>query len=136
MKKVAAADVVIFGGGVAGLWLLHRLRQAGYSAVLFESGTLGGGQTSKAQGIIHGGMKYALQGALTKDSQAMSDMPTVWRQCLAGEGEINLSGVSVLSQQHYLWSPHRFTAKLTGLLASHSLQIRKSKESLFISTSC
>lgn len=121
MNKTAAADVVIFGGGVAGLWLLHRLRQAGYSAILFESDTLGGGQTNKAQGIIHGGMKYALQGVLTGDANAVSDMPALWRDCLQGKGEINLSSVPILSQHHYLWSPGKFTSKFTGFLASAAL---------------
>jgi glycerol-3-phosphate dehydrogenase len=121
MKKMAAADVVIFGGGVAGLWLLNRLRQTGFSALLFESGALGGGQTHKAQGIIHGGMKYALEGIMTKEATVMADMPNLWRECLAGKGEIDLSGVPVLSQQHYLWAPSKFTSKLTGLLASATL---------------
>lgn len=121
MKKCAAADVVIFGGGIAGLWLLNRLRQSGLSAILFESGALGGGQTHKAQGIIHGGMKYALQGVLTRDAQAMSDMPSLWRDCLSGRGEIDLSHVPVLSPKHYLWSPNKFTAKLTGMLATATL---------------
>lgn len=121
MKKIAAADIVIFGGGIAGLWLLNRLRQAGLSALLFESGALGGGQTGKAQGIIHGGMKYALQGILTKDAMAMADLPIYWKKCLEGKGEVDLSGVPVLSQNHFLWSPNKFTAKLTGFLASTTL---------------
>lgn len=121
MKKIAAADIVIFGGGIAGLWLLNRLRQAGLSAILFESGALGGGQTGKSQGIIHGGMKYALQGILTNDAAVLADIPVYWKQCLEGKGEVDLSGVPVLSQHHYLWSPNRFTAKLTGFLASTTL---------------
>ncbi len=121
MKKVAAADVVIFGGGIAGLWLLHRLRQAGFSALLFDSGALGGGQTHKAQGIIHGGIKYVLQGKMTKDAQAITDMPALWKACLQGCGEIDLSGVPILSMQQYLWAPHKFTSKLTGFLASAAL---------------
>ncbi|TAK79263.1 MAG: FAD-dependent oxidoreductase [Gammaproteobacteria bacterium] len=121
MKKVAAADVVIFGGGIAGLWLLNRLRQSGFSAILFESGSLGGGQTHKAQGIIHGGMKYALQGVLSADSKAMSEMPERWRQCLQGKGEIDLSAVPVLSSQHYLWAPTKFGSKLAGFFAGAAL---------------
>lgn len=121
MKKTAAADVVIFGGGVAGLWLLNRLRRLGLSTILFESGSLGGGQTFKSQGIIHGGMKYALQGVLTADARAMADMPERWRQCLRGTGEIDLSCVPVLSSQHYLWSPSKFTSKLTGFIAGATL---------------
>ena len=121
MKKTAAADVVIFGGGIAGLWLLNRLRTKGLSAILFESGALGGGQTHKSQGIIHGGMKYALQGKLTKEAKAIADMPAIWRNCLKGEGEIDLREVPVLSMQQYLWSPGKFTSKLTGFLASTTL---------------
>ena len=121
MKKIAEADIVIFGGGIAGLWVLNRLRQSGLSAILFESGALGGGQTHKSQGIIHGGMKYVLQGMLTQAARSMMDMPTLWRQCLQGEGEVDLSGVPVLSSQQCLWAPHKFTSKLTGFLASATL---------------
>lgn len=121
MQKRAAADVVIFGGGIAGLWLLNRLRQLGLSVLLFESGALGGGQTHKAQGIIHGGMKYALQGMMTGEARAMADMPVYWKQCLAGKGDVDLSAVPILSPQHYLWSPHKFTSKLTGFLAGAAL---------------
>lgn len=121
MKKLASADVVIFGGGVAGLWLLNRLRQAGLSVVLFESLALGGGQTQKSQGILHGGTKYALHGALSNDALAIADMPDYWKKCLQGQGDINLSDVAVLSNQQYLWSPNKFAAKLTGFLASAAL---------------
>jgi glycerol-3-phosphate dehydrogenase len=121
MKKIAAADIAIFGGGIAGLWLLNRLRKAGFSVLLFESGALGGGQTHKAQGIIHGGMKYALQGVLTNEAHAMADMPSLWKQCILGKGELDLSGVPVLSEKHYLWAPNKFTSKLTGFLASTAL---------------
>lgn len=125
MKK-AAADIVIFGGGIAGLWALNRLRQQGLSVILFESGYLGGGQTHKSQGIIHGGMKYALQGSSTKDAQAMAGMPTLWKQCLQGQGEIDLSHVPILSSQQYLWSPYQLTAKLTGFFANLALQSKVS----------
>jgi len=121
MKKIAAADIVIFGGGIAGLWLLHRLRQSGLSVLLFESGALGGGQTGKSQGIIHGGLKYALQGILTNDALTMADLPVYWQKCLEGNGEIDLTAVPVLSRNHFLWSPNKFTAKLTGFLASTTL---------------
>ena len=49
LKKVS-------GGGIAGLWLNARLRQAGYQSLLVERGALGGGQSVKSQGIIHGGI--------------------------------------------------------------------------------
>ena len=42
-------DIVILGGGIAGLWLLNRLRNAGYAAVLLESTALGTGQRCDAE---------------------------------------------------------------------------------------
>ena len=121
MRNSVSVDIVIFGGGIAGLWLLSRLRAEGYSAILLETGALGGGQTSKSQGIIHGGMKYALTGAMNSEALAMADMPTLWRECLEGKGELNLSAVPVLSPHQYLWSPQKFTSKLTGFLAGATL---------------
>ncbi len=120
--KNAVVDIVIMGGGVAGLWLLNRLRQQGYVVVLLESGTLGGGQTIKAQGIIHGGMKYALQGQLTAAMHAIATMPALWRQALAGEGHIDLSHVTVLSPHQYLWTTGGVTSKMAGFFASLSLK--------------
>src|SRR5258708_4979084 len=114
MKQTVEADIVIFGGGIAGLWLLNRLRELGFCAILLESNTLGGGQTHKAQGIIHGGLKYALQGTVTGATQAIADMPSVWRQCLRGEGVIDLREVPVLSTEQYLWSTGSLTSKLAG----------------------
>lgn len=121
MKQAVTADIVIFGGGIAGLWLLSRLRKAGLTVILFETNALGGGQTHKAQGIIHGGMKYALQGVLTKEATGMSDVPAWWRACLAGKGEIDLSQVPILSEKHYLWSPSKIASKFAGLVASTAL---------------
>lgn len=121
MKHTAAADIVIFGGGIAGLWLLNRLRKTGLSVILFESGALGGGQTYKSQGIIHGGIKYALQGTFTHEARSMADLPMLWRACLSGDGEINLANVPILSPQQYLWAPGKFTSLLTGMIASAAL---------------
>lgn len=121
MNKVVTVDIAIFGGGIAGLWLLQKLHAAGFSAILLESGALGGGQTCKSQGIIHGGMKYALTGAMNSEALAMSDMPDVWRACLDGKGEVDLSAVPVLSKNQFLWSPQKFASKLTGFLAGAAL---------------
>ncbi|HCS51023.1 MAG TPA: FAD-dependent oxidoreductase, partial [Planctomycetaceae bacterium] len=59
------ADIVIIGGGIAGLWTLDELRRNGVRALLLENRTLGFGQTISSQGIIHGGLKYSLKGVLT-----------------------------------------------------------------------
>jgi glycerol-3-phosphate dehydrogenase len=111
-------DIAIMGGGIAGLWLLNRLCNQGYNAILFEQGDLGGVQTIASQGMIHGGMKYALGGALTGASEAIADMPDHWRRCLNGEGDVDLSHSKVLSQHFYLWSTQSIGSRVTSFLAS------------------
>ena len=122
--QVTRVDVVIFGGGVAGLWLLNRLRNTGYQAVLLEADRLGAGQTRYAQGIIHGGTKYALTGKLTGSSEAIAEMPGLWRACLAGEGELDLRQAKLLSTNQFMWSTESLTSKMAGFFASKLMRSR------------
>ncbi|MBV4460658.1 FAD-dependent oxidoreductase [Pseudomonas sp. COR58] len=124
MPSTISTDVLIVGAGVAGLWLNARLRRQGFSTVLVESASLGGGQSVKSQGIIHGGAKYALHGALTGASEAIADMPRRWREALAGDGELDLAGVRLLSEAHYLWSPGTLAGNLTSFFASKAVRGR------------
>jgi glycine/D-amino acid oxidase-like deaminating enzyme len=112
-------DCLIFGGGVAGLWLLNRLRQAGYSALLLTNGALGGHQTINSAGMIHGGLKYGLS-ALTRDEQ-LDDMPVIWQQCLQNNGEIDLSAVQHLAYEQHLWAESTSTAQAALFLTAHAL---------------
>lgn len=111
-------DVIIIGGGVAGLWTLNRLCNAGYDAYLFDHGDLGSGQSVASQGMIHGGIKYALGGALTGSSEAIAAMPAVWKRCIAGDGDVDLRGVPVLAEAFYLWSSESLTSRLSSFFAS------------------
>ncbi|HHO58772.1 MAG TPA: FAD-dependent oxidoreductase [Thiotrichales bacterium] len=122
-----SVDVVIIGGGIAGLWSLARLRQAGYNAVLLEAEALGAGQTRYAQGIIHGGTKYALTGKLTASSEAVADMPSRWRACYEGKGELDLSQAELLSDAHYLWSTTSLTSRISGFFASKVMRSRSTE---------
>ena len=124
MPSVISTDVLIVGAGVAGLWLNARLRKQGFSTIVVERESLGGGQSVKSQGIIHGGAKYALHGALTGASEAIADMPRRWREALAGDGELDLTGVHILSQAHYLWSPGTLAGNLTSFFASKAVRGR------------
>ncbi|MCO7521600.1 MULTISPECIES: FAD-dependent oxidoreductase [unclassified Pseudomonas] len=124
MPSAISTDVLIVGAGVAGLWLNARLRGQGYSTVLVERASLGGEQTIKSQGIIHGGTKYALHGALTGASEAIADMPRRWREALAGNGELDLTHTRLLSEAHYLWSPGTLAGNLTSFFASKAVRGR------------
>jgi len=124
MPTAISTDVLIVGAGVAGLWLNARLRRLGYSTVLVERASLGGEQTIKSQGIIHGGTKYALHGALTGASEAIADMPRRWREALAGNGELDLGRTRLLSDAHYLWSPGTLAGNLTSFFASKAVRGR------------
>ena len=124
MSQALSTDVLIVGGGIAGLWLNARLRRQGFATVLVENARLGGGQSVKSQGIIHGGAKYALHGALTGASEAIADMPRRWREALAGNGELDLTGVRLLSDAHYLWSPGSLAGNITSFFASKAVRGR------------
>lgn len=126
MSRSIDSDVILFGGGIAGLWLLGRLREAGYAALLLESRALGGVQTSASQGIVHGGTKYALAGKRTGSSDAIAAMPGIWRACLRGDGELDLSRVPLLSDHQYLWSTGRLASEMAGFFASRAMRSRVS----------
>lgn len=115
-------DLVIFGGGCAGLWTLDAARRGGYSAVLLEAGLLGGGQTTWSQGIIHGGVKYTLSGAINPSAQAIRDMPAVWSRCLEGDAEPDLSEVALRSGACWMWRTASLRSKAAMIGARAGLR--------------
>ena len=116
-------DVAVVGGGVAGLWVLNLLASRGYKVLLCEAQALGNAQSIASQGMIHGGIKYALGAALTGASEAISRMPDRWRRCLAGTGEIDLQAVEVVARSYHMWSDGKL-GKLGSFLASKALRGR------------
>ena len=126
-RQTLHTDIAIIGGGIAGLWTLNHLRKLGYSAILFEHSALGSEQTIGSQGMIHGGVKYALAGNWNDRAEAISAMPAIWRQCLRGEGKVDLRGARVLSEDFFLWSSARLQSRLTTFLASKMLRGRVEK---------
>ncbi len=118
IQRIQNVDVAIVGGGIAGLWLLARLRERGYGALLVESERLGAGQTLCAQGIVHGGAKYSLHGQASRSAEAVAGMPALWRRCLRGEDAIDLRGARLLAEHQYLWATRAPTSRLAAFFAS------------------
>lgn len=125
--RTVKADIAIAGAGVAGLWLANLLQNRGFDVAVCERGKVGGTQTMASQGLIHGGVKYALGGTATGAFKAVSDMPRRWRDCIEGKGEIDLGGVRVISDRYYLWSHDAPGARLAGFLAGRLLRGRVSR---------
>lgn len=120
---VLAVDAVIFGGSASGLWTLRRLRRAGYGALLIEADRLGQGQTAACQGIIHGGLKYSLDGKLSASAKAIRSMPSVWRRCLGGNQAPLLDDGVLRAPCCHLWHDGRMRGRLGLLGARRGLRI-------------
>ena len=116
-------DVIIFGGGTSGLWLLDELTRRGWRSVLLEAHALGAGQTVHAQGIIHGGLKYTLRGGMTDSAKAIREMPQIWRECLAGQREPNLARVAVRAPWCALWRTGALRSRLGMVGARAGLRV-------------
>lgn len=121
---VTPMDCIIFGGGVAGLFTLDACVRKGMRVVLLESKALGTGQTIDSQGIIHGGLKYAITGNGSRSASAIKDMPTVWRKCLAGESLPNLQHVVMRSDFCHVWRTDSIRSKLGWIAAKFALRTK------------
>jgi glycerol-3-phosphate dehydrogenase len=117
MPRPIEVDLLVVGGGVAGLWCAAKAGAGGWRCAVVERAALGAGQTAASQGIIHGGIKYAL-GGFAGASRAIAEMPATWRACLAGRGEVDLTRVRVLSDRQFLWTTGGIGSRLAALAAS------------------
>jgi len=120
-------DAAIIGGGIAGAWALNLLLARGYNAILLEADSLGCAQTLASQGMIHGGLKYALSGNVTGASEAIAAMPARWRACLANQDEVRLAGTRLLSEHYYMFAQSTAIGRLTTFFASKALRGRIDK---------
>lgn len=115
-------DIAILGGGIAGLFLFHGLSRRGYHCTLLDPSPLGNGQTVHSQGIIHGGMKYALNGVLNAEAEAIRGMPARWKTLVQGTDDFDLSKITVLSEHQWMWSSKGLGTKLATFFASKALR--------------
>lgn len=132
VTKTINTDIVVVGAGIAGLWLANVLKNSGLDCVVLESDAIGSKQTINSQGMLHSGVKYALQGKVTSDMQAISDSQALflWQQAFSGQGIVKLTEQCKLTDHQYLWSNSRLSSKIanffvSNLLKSHVEKINK-----------
>jgi hypothetical protein len=77
--------------------------------------------------MIHGGIKYTLGGFTTPASESIAAMPGVWRDCIRGHGQIDLTGVKVLSETYHMFSDGALGSRVTAFFGSKSLRGRIDK---------
>ncbi len=110
------------GGGIAGLWALRRLVASGYDAYLLEGEAIGAGQTLGAQGILHGGVKYGLDGTDREIAALLRAQPQRWLECFAGRGEMDLRSVKVNAPHQHLWAADSWLARAGATVAVRAMQ--------------
>lgn len=121
LNNCLVTDIVIVGGGISGLLLQNKLKSLGYSTILLEQNTLGHGQTINSQGIIHGGIKYALLGQITEAASAISTLPKIWADYFTNNSDLDLSNTKILSNHHDLWNNGELKNKLKQILMQKTL---------------
>jgi len=124
--RQANYDTVILGGGVAALWTANVLKAAGQSVLVLTNAPLGSGQSLAAQGVIHGGLKYAVGGKLTDASEALAAMPSRWLAAMRGEGGVDLRCARLLSDHQILWSLPSVVSQVIGFFGSKAVRGRSS----------
>jgi glycine/D-amino acid oxidase-like deaminating enzyme len=122
VREASEIDIAVFGGGIAGLWLLARLRTLGFDAHLFEKTALGHGQTIASQGIIHSGVKYTFDGVNRPQTEALSSMPKIWMDCIAGRGEVDLRGTEILATNQLMFTTGGLVNRIAGAFATKALR--------------
>jgi len=132
VTKTINTDVVVVGAGISGLWLANILKNSGINCILLESDAIGAKQTINSQGMLHSGVKYALQGKVTSDMRSISDSEalSLWQQAFSGKGIVTLTDQCKLVDHQYLWSNSRLSSRIanffvSNLLKSHVEKINK-----------
>jgi glycine/D-amino acid oxidase-like deaminating enzyme len=129
--SISNFDIVICGGGVAGLWLLNVLHKVGFNVILIEKNSLGGTQTMASQGMIHGGQRYMLGGNPSTHAASVAALPKRWDACLSGRGELDLTEVSVLSETQVMWSTGGRMANLALSAGTQTIKAKTRKLSMY-----
>ncbi len=73
-------DVLIVGGGITGAGVLHRAARSGLKALLIEQRDFGWGTSSRSGKMVHGGLRYLVQGQVKITWQAVRERQRLLRE--------------------------------------------------------
>ena len=118
------SDCIIFGGGVAGVWVNALLKESGYSTYLLEKKKIGGEQTLSSQGIIHKGMKYLLGVSTPKIAKLLVKSTNVWEAAFKGHSLVDLSQTEIYTHKQLIWGEKSL---LTSFFVQGAQQIFQSQ---------
>ena len=79
LSKDQIFDLVIVGGGATGLGVALDAALRGFSVALLESHDFGGGTSSRATKLLHGGVRYLAQGNIALVREALAERANVLR---------------------------------------------------------
>jgi gamma-glutamylputrescine oxidase len=104
------ADVVVIGSGYCGLSAAIELAQAGMSVAVLEAGELGVGASTRSGGMVTGGQKFVVSGAL-------KNYPQERAQRILEDAKASLEHLEALIGQHSLAADY---VKSGRLIAAHT----------------
>jgi glycerol-3-phosphate dehydrogenase len=73
LGRPATYDIAVIGGGATGLGVALDAAARGFSVVLVESHDFGGGTSSRATKLVHGGVRYLAQGNIALVREALHE---------------------------------------------------------------
>ena len=73
-------DVVVVGGGINGTAIALEAQRRGYRTLLVERHDFGGGTTSRATRLIHGGLRYLEHGEMALVYESLQERETLLRE--------------------------------------------------------
>ena len=73
-------DVVVIGGGIAGLSSAREIATKGFDTLLIEEGALGSGTSNNSLRIIHGGLRYLSRLNLPQMIESLRDQSNLMRE--------------------------------------------------------
>src|SRR3954471_19057770 len=79
LARPVTYDLAIVGGGATGLGVALDAVARGFSVVLLESHDFGGGTSSRATKLVHGGVRYLAQGNIALVREALHERNVLLR---------------------------------------------------------